>query len=242
MRLENHQIPAEGISICALRYVPNHTPKKTALIYAHGFTAGKYTFDGLAGYLTGKGYEGLTFDFVGHKLGGTGGELHQMAQIVENVQAILAWYRQHTVAQKIVLVGHSMGAVAVLGAAIREVQHPASPPLAGVVCLCMGVNPEIGFQSVVGRSMQTQRADYVSGSPVSELSGQLGTLLPASHQLHDLPALFVAAQQDVLFSVERVERLAEAAGTNTRTVRIESSHQEAPDKSKMALLGWLEAL
>jgi len=90
--------------------------------------------------------------------------------------------------------------------------------------------------------MQAQRADYVSGSPVSELSGQLGVLLPASRQLHDLPALFIAAQQDVLFSVERVERLAEAAGTNTRTVRIESSHQETPDKSKMVLLGWLEAL
>ncbi len=242
MRLENHAIPSEGGDICALRYIPDGAPKEIALIYAHGFTAGKYTFDGLAGYLAGKGYEGLTFDFVGHKLGGTGGELLRMTQIVENLQAVLAWHRSHTTAKRIALVGHSMGAVAVMGAAIRDAQSPASPPLAGTACLCMGVNPEIGFQSVVGRSMQAQRADYVRGAPVAELSAQLGALLPTSRELGSLPALFVAAQQDVLFSVERVERLAEVAGANTSVVRIESSHQEAPDKSKMALLKWLETL
>lgn len=242
MRLENHFIPSKERALCALRYVPDIAPKEIALIYAHGFTAGKYTLDGLAGYLAGKGYEGLTFDFIGHKMGGTGGELREMAQIVENLQAVLAWSRLQTSAKRIALIGHSMGAAAAMGTAIREAQSPAAPPLAGVACLCMGTNPELGFQSVVGRSMQAQRADYVQGAPIAALSAQIGALLPTNGELGDLPALFIAARQDVLVSVERVERLAQVAGANTRVATIESSHQEAPDKSKAPLLKWLEEL
>ena len=90
--------------------------------------------------------------------------------------------------------------------------------------------------------MQSQRAAYVQGAPVAELSAQLGSLLPTAQEIGGLPALFVAAQQDVLFSVERVERLASLAGRNTQVMQIEASHQDAPDKSKSVLLKWLSEL
>ena len=80
MRLENVTVPARGQDLCGLRYLPDTQRRDTALILAHGFTSGKYSLDSLASYLCARGYEALTFDFVGHKLGCTGGRMETMAQ------------------------------------------------------------------------------------------------------------------------------------------------------------------
>src|SRR2546421_12047575 len=91
-----------------------------ALLFAHGFSSGKYSMDSLAGYLAARGYEGWTFDFVGHKLGGSGGEMRTAQQAAENLRDALAWVRGHSEAREICLIGHSMGAAAALQVAAWE--------------------------------------------------------------------------------------------------------------------------
>ena len=243
MKLEAVKIPSEGVQLAALRYVPDRIAHPTALLFAHGFTSGKHSLDLLASYLAGKGYEGLTFDFIGHKMGATGGEMRHTDQAVANVRDALAWLRYSTHASQVVLVGHSMGAAASLGVAAHEHTHPVGadvPRLAGVVSMCMGLEPSRGFTGAIGRAMLTQRSDYVAGSPAIQLLLELETLVHRAAHIGDLPALFVAARQDVLIGVERVEGLAALAGHGASVVQIEASHLEAPDRARAVVSQWLE--
>jgi pimeloyl-ACP methyl ester carboxylesterase len=255
LRLENVTIPARPNDLCALRYLPEGERRDTALVLAHGFTSGKYSLDTLASYLATRGYEALTFDFVGHKLGGTGGAMETMSQAPGNVSDALAWIRRVTEARRIVLVGHSMGAAAALATAAWEAAERATPaligksrqseapglPIAGVISLCMGTQPAAGFESALGRAMVEQRRDYVAGAPALDLLREIEGLLPAPGQLGALAALFIAAKQDVLVSVERVEELARRVDGAAVQV-IDSSHLEAPDRSRAAIYSWLGAL
>lgn len=243
MKLEVVEIASEGPNLAALRYMPATVMHPTALLFAHGFTSGKHSLDLLASYLAAKGYEGLTFDFVGHKLGATGGEMRHTNQAVGNLRDALGWLRQHTRATQIVLVGHSMGAAAALALAAHERAHPVrddSPPLAGIVCLCMGLEPSRGFTGAIGRAMLTQRSDYVAGAPAVQLLTELESLVLHARDLGSLPALFVAARQDVLIPVERVEGLAALVGPSAAVAVIEASHLEAPDRARAVISQWLE--
>ncbi len=230
------RIPSQEGTLAGLHYSPDQSTKEVALVCSHGFTSGKYSLDGLVSYLALKGYEGLTFDFVGHKLGGTGGEMRSMSQAVENVHGAVDWMQKRFPEKRIVLLGHSMGAAASLAVASRDSE------VAGVIALCMGTEPMLGFQGVVGRTMQAQRRDYVQGAPVEELMQGVESLLPLLGELKDTPALFVAARQDVLFSVERVSALAQLSGTNTRFETIDATHLDAPDRAKSVVLSFLTGL
>ena len=238
MKLETVRIPGETIELAGLRYLPAAQTRDTALLFAHGFTSGKYSMDGLASYLAGRGYEGLTFDFVGHKLGGTGGELHAMAQIPANLSQALHWLKVHSTARRIVLVGHSMGAAAALAVAAAEGANNVCR-LAGIACLCIGTDPSHGFHGLIGQTMLTQRADYIAGAPASELIRELDSLVLSARAMPPLPTLFIAARQDVLIPVVRVEALAALAPHSTLEI-LDTSHLEAPDRARASLLRWLQ--
>src|SRR5579862_7808706 len=113
-------MPGEWITLAGLRYLPERGARDTALVFTHGFTAGKYSLDILASYLAQRGYEGLTFDLAGHKLGATGGQMTRAEQAAENLRDALHWLRLRTSARNIVLIGHSMGAAATLRTAAWE--------------------------------------------------------------------------------------------------------------------------
>ncbi len=242
MRLEAVRIPSGGVELAALRYVPDRPLRPTALIYAHGFTSGKYSLDNLANYLAGRGYPGLTFDFVGHKLGCTGGEMRHISQAAENLQDALRWLRAHSEAEQVVLIGHSMGWAAVLEVAAQERRHPSNDGarLAGIVCMSIGLEPTRGFDNAVGRTMLAQRSDYVVGAPALELLSGLDTLILATREIGNLPALFIAARQDVLVSVARVEQLAALAGPAASVTTLDTSHLDAPDRSRSTIAQWLD--
>ena len=232
--------PGETIELAALRYIPETKIQDTALLFAHGFTSGKYSMDGLASYLAGRGYEGLTFDFVGHKLGATGGELHAMAQIPANLAQALNWLQIHSAARRIALIGHSMGAAAALAVAAGEGAKPESR-LAGIACLCIGTDPSHGFHGLIGQTMLNQRADYIAGAPASELIRELDSLVLSARAIPPLPTLFIAARQDVLVPVSRVEALAALAPHSTLEV-LDTSHLEAPDRARATLIRWLQEM
>jgi pimeloyl-ACP methyl ester carboxylesterase len=242
VKLETVRIPAEGATLTGLHYVPEGDRiKSTAILYTHGFTSGKYSLDTLAGYLGGRGYHGLTFDLIGHKLGGSGGEMRYTLQAAENLRDALLWARIHLEAERFVLVGHSMGAAAGVQVAAWEQRRPGSPPLTGIVSLCMGLEPALGFETQIGRAMLAQRRDYVAGAPALELLQGLSGLLLSAPQIGDLPALFIAARQDVLVPVARVEALAALAGGNASVVALDAAHLDAPDRSRATIIQWLEA-
>jgi pimeloyl-ACP methyl ester carboxylesterase len=240
MKLEVVRIPGAERELAGLRYLPEGRERSTALILAHGFTSGKHSMDLLASYLAGRGYEGLTFDFVGHKLGGTGGAMERTEQAAENFRDALAWMRTQTQAERVVLIGHSMGAAAALQMAAWEQKANASPPVVGLICLCMGLHPARGFDSQIGQAMLAQRSDYVAGTPPLELLQGIDRLLESARELGDLPILLIAAKQDVLLSVERVEALAERIGSNASVTTLESTHLEAPDRARGMIANWLE--
>ena len=241
MKLESVRIPAEGGTLAGLHYVPEGRIRPTALLYTHGFTSGKYSLDSLAGYLAARGYPGVTFDLSGHKLGGTGGEMRHTLQAAENLRDALHWLRGNLAVEQVVLVGHSMGAAAGLQVAAWERQRPGSPPLVGMIGLCMGLEPAAGFESQIGRAMLAQRRDYVAGAPALELLTGLNSLVQTAAEIGDLPALFIAARQDVLVPVAQVEALAALAGANASVVALDAAHLDAPDRSRAIIIQWLEA-
>ena len=238
-----------------LQQLAGRVRRDIALVLAHGFTSGKHSLDNLAGYLAARGYEALTFDFVGHKLGCSGGAMQTITQAPGNVADALAWLRRNSEADRIVLVGHSMGAAAAIAAAAWEIAERSTPaligkigskdvygaPLAGVVSLCMGTEPSAGFDSAIGAAMLQQRCDYVTGAPAGDLVREIDSLVLSAANLGSLPALFIAAKQDVLVAVDRVIRLAQLVHNSAVQV-IDSSHMEAPDKARPAIYAWLSQL
>lgn len=201
----------------------------------HGLTAGKYGLDSMASYLAGKGYECITFDFTGHKMGDSDGRLERVEQIVENALTALENLLKATGAEKAILLGHSMGGVAALGVA------SARPSLAaGVITLCTGWNPERGFRGALGQTMMHQRADYVDGLPIESLLRELDRLTQALCPMPKLPILCVSGRQDILVSEEQVRQLAEHIGPSAETLSLETTHLEAVEKARGAVVHWLD--
>ena len=245
MKLEPVHIHGNGsdLSLIGLHYVPSLESKQTGVVLAHGFTSAKYSMDSPAAYLSERGYECVTFDAVGHKLGCTGGEMRYISQSADNLMQAVVWMRAHLAVSRIAVIGHSMGAAAAIQVAAWERVNPnAAIPLAGIACLCMGVNPTAGFDTALGASMLKVRSDYVSGAPAQELLQGLDGMLDAAANIGDLPTLLIAARNDVLLPVANVEMLAAKIGTQTSIRIVEAMHLDAPEKSRGALFNWLESL
>jgi pimeloyl-ACP methyl ester carboxylesterase len=75
MRLARVTIGAPGARLAGIVYTPDGKRRPLGVVLAHGYTASKETMDLPASYLCGRGYPCLTFDFRGHKLGGSTGAM-----------------------------------------------------------------------------------------------------------------------------------------------------------------------
>lgn len=242
MLLKNITIPGRSGALAALRYIPAKARRDAAAILIHGFTSGKYSMDSLAGYLATRGFEVITFDVVGHKLGASGGEMNHIVQAAENTDDVLAWTRANCECASLVLVGHSMGAAAALQTIAwdraRNADRRPAVPIVGVAALCMGLQPSRGFDGPIGKAMLKQREDYVQGAPALSLLQQLDGMIDSIDGIGPIRALFIAARQDVLISVESVAGLA-ARAVNSEMIEIDGSHLEAPDRARPAIAAWL---
>ena len=248
MKLQSLKIPTDSVTIAGLRYLPEDQRRTTTLIFSHGFTSGKFSLDSLASYLAGRGYEGLTYDFRGHKLGATGGELTSVADCCDDLKSVLKWVRENSETERIVLIGHSLGAAVSLKVASDDLQgvgicseDPLTQPLAGVASICFGIDPWKGFETEIGQAMLSQREDYVNGESAEFLLKDLSNLALSVAELGEFPALFIAAKQDVLVPVERVAALS-SLSRNSTLAQIDSSHLEGPDRSRPTIYQWLNRL
>lgn len=245
MKLEPVRIYStrNDIPLAGLHYTPEQEKKSIGVVLAHGFTSAKHSMDSPAAYLSEHGYECLTFDAVGHKLGCTGGEMQRIDQAADNLHQALAWLRTNLPVSRVAIIGHSMGAAAAIQVSAWEHAAPSpAKPLCGIACLCMGLNPSAGFETVLGAAMLAQRADYVRGKPAKELLAGLNGMLGAAAEIGAVPALLIAARHDVLLPVRNVEMLCKTMGTSAEVRIVEAMHLDVPEKSRGALYNWLEKL
>lgn len=237
MKLIRITIPSGPVTLSGLVYMPEGEARGLGVVLAHGYTASKASMDQLAAYLCGRGYPCLAFDFRGHKLGGSTGELNAASEAVEDLDAAVQWARTHFERSSCALVGHSMGALISLVVASQQ------PEVTCVVAIATGSQPTRGFAGKVGQAMLTQRADYVVGLEPSRLLAQMDALAQNIGTLDGRPALFVAARGDVLMKPESVRELAlRVVGPQAEYVEVDGSHLEAPDRARGVVGNWLDRI
>ncbi len=234
MRLERVSIPAEGVVLSALTYTPRTDKRDLCVILSHGFTASKESVDLMAGYLCSRGYCCLTFDFRGHKLGGSSGDLNHASDILLDLEAAAHFALERFEKIRCILVGHSMGGLA------SVLTAESMPKVAAVVVIATGPRPSAGFRQPVGIAMLSQRSDYVSGAEPMALLEQLDELTAGFNGLGARPSLFVAAKGDAVVKPSRVRELADMAGPQAEYAEIEGSHLGALDRARGLVANWLD--
>jgi pimeloyl-ACP methyl ester carboxylesterase len=234
--LEKLNKQVSDINIAGLAYLPQSEAHTTACVLTHGFTASKESLDLMAAYLAIRGYQCLTHDVRGHKLGATGGELAHVDQAIADLHAVVDWAKERFGVERVVLIGHSMGAMLSLSVA------PHRNDVAAVVSIATGPQPSRGFHGMVGKAMLEARGDYVAGTPAIDLVHEFDVATNSISPLGSIPALFVAAKQDALVSAAAMRILADRVASEAELVEIDANHLEAPQRCRGIVAGWLDRI
>ncbi len=235
MHLDRVTIPEGPLSLAGLVYTPGEERSRVLAVVCHGFTASKESVDILAAYLAVRGYRALTFDFRGHKLGASTGDLNHASEVLDDLETAAGWGMAQLGYSKCVLIGHSMGAMAslIVGARIEAAM--------GVAAITTGPKPTAGFRQPVGMAMLSQRSDYISGAEPMRLLEEFDELAAAWNGIGDRPSLFIAARGDGVVKPSRVTEMAERAGQSAEYAEIDGSHLEAPHRARGTVANWLDA-
>lgn len=233
VRLRRHSFPSNGVRLASLVYEPT-TRARGAVVLAHGYTGSKETMDVPAAYLCSRGWRCLTFDFRGHKLGGSEGAMLRATDAVEDIRAAVAEALRVFGEHRPVLVGHSMGGAAALVEASRD------RAIAAVAALGTAGSVIRGFDTKAGETLMAQRGDYVVGAPASAILTQLGDLCAQTLDLLDRPAMLVAARGDAIVQPDHVRELAARCGAQAEFVIVEGGHMDLPVRSRGFVAAWMD--
>lgn len=221
----------ERYTINSLVYTPDaQKDRNLTILMGHGFSVSKHHLDGLASYLCYFGYEVINTDFPGHKMGASRGKLEHPSQLIEALQLA----RRCTDRDKIVLLGHSMGAAAAVRAS-TEMEEAV-----GLVVLGMGADPTTRFKDKIVTSTFEWGALYVD-----ELDGEhflsriKEELLPYMKNV-TVPSLVIGGTKDYIIPVQEVEKLAEMAQGPNKLKLLDCNHSELPEAGKKHIRQWLE--
>jgi len=235
VKLTRISIPNGLVTLAGLTYEPEITTGDLCVVLAHGYTASKESMDLLANYLCLRGYPCLTFDFRGHKLGGSTGEVHHAIEWVSDLEAALNWATKVFHRLRCALIGHSMGGLIAFIAARRQ-------EVAGVAAIATGTHPSHGFDSALGQALLQQRRDYVLGISPYVLLEQFDSLTLHVQSLEPKPVLCIAARGDNLVNPIKVRELASWAGPQAEFIEVEGGHLEAPDRARGIVSAWLDKI
>ncbi len=246
VRLHRDTITAHGVRLAALVYEPEAGPRHAGatkapghgipVVLAHGYTACKETMDVMAGYLCATGRLCMSFDFRGHKLGGSDGSMDSAADAVEDVLAVVERVMERSGRNRAGVVGHSMGGAAGLAAATKDNR------IAGVALLGTAASAARSFDSAAGEVLMAQRGDYVIGAPASSILLETGRLCRNAVGLIGIPTLFVAGRADIIVRADAVRELAHSYGANAEFVVVEGGHMDLPVRARGFVAGWLDRL
>lgn len=113
----------------------------------------------------------------------------------------------------------------------------------GVISIATGYGRPSALASLGAISKNDFRSSYVDGLSLPELIAHtdeaLDTALP---KLEGRPALYIAAERDMMVNKKSVRELFERAPEPKTFAVIASDHTTAADNARSVVLGWLDAL
>ena len=227
--------PDDGAGIAVLEYEARRA-RGVTVIAGHGYSSSKQNLDGLCAFLASHGFAVYSVDFPGHKLGASGGRLHDVVSLFEAMEAAVRFARERGTGAVYVM-GHSMGAAAALCVAGRD------RALAGAISIATGYGRPTVIDTLAARGVVDLRSSYVDGLTLQEVSEQWQPHLEAAlPNLAGRPVLFVAAERDAMIARSSVEALYDRALEPKTFAAVASDHTFAADNSRTVVLQWLNAL
>jgi pimeloyl-ACP methyl ester carboxylesterase len=225
-------LPAERNPLAVLHYEPRRS-RGIGIVAGHGYSSSKHNVDFLCGFLSAHGCRVYSFDFPGHKLGASGGELCGVDDCVDAMQRVVELARERT-AEPVYTLGHSMGGMTALFTAALDDE------VAGAVAIATGYGRPTSLEALRKVGVTDFRSSYVVGVTLPELvagvEARYDALLP---RLAGRPSLYIAASRDAMVSPRSVRELYDRAPHPKTFVTIESDHTYAAEHARAAVLEWL---
>ena len=130
--------------------------------------------------------------------------------------------------------GHSMGAMTALRTAARDSQ------VSGAIAIATGYGRPSALAALRSIGATDFRDSYVDGLTLPQLSEHLDAALDEDlPKLAGRPALYIAADRDMMVSPASVRELFEHAPEPKTFLTIQSDHTTAGDASRAPVLQWL---
>jgi pimeloyl-ACP methyl ester carboxylesterase len=231
-KVELFRVLAERNPLAVLWYEPRR-PRGVSVVAGHGYSSSKQNLDFLCSFLSSHGFGVYSFDFPGHKLGASGGELRGVDDCIEAMFRVVAFARERG-DDLMYTLGHSMGGMtAIFTTALDANVH-------GTVAIATGYGRPTSLESLRKVGVTDFRSSYVVGVALPELvagvEARYDELLP---RLAGRPALYVAANRDAMVSPRSVRELYGRAPEPKTFALIDSDHTYAAEHSRATVLEWL---
>jgi alpha-beta hydrolase superfamily lysophospholipase len=228
------EFPSAGGVLRGLFYHTNRAA--TCVVICHGYSSSKQNVDPLAYHLASEGFTSLAFDFLGHKLGASSRPLARAEDLVVNALDAIAFALGQSLAGRIVLGGHSMGAATAIGAALQ------SPDVEGVIALCTSRHRSAQFASDGLVRGLINRKVYVDGVGPEEITAAMDAHTARVAEVAPRPILFVAGSRDALVAPSAVKQLFDDAREPKTYELIEANHTDCAERSRFVVTRWLRAM
>jgi pimeloyl-ACP methyl ester carboxylesterase len=226
------RLPAERNPLAVLYYEPRRA-RGVSLVAGHGYSSSKQNLDFLCSFLASHGFGVYSFDFPGHKLGSSGGELRGIDDCVEAMARVVGFARERG-DDAVYTLGHSMGGMTAIFTAAMHAE------ILGTVAIATGYGRPTSLEALRKVGATDFRASYVVGVALPELvanvDARYAQLLPL---LAGRPALYVAAERDGMVSPSSVRELYDRAPDPKTFATIDSDHTYAAENAKAMVLEWL---
>jgi pimeloyl-ACP methyl ester carboxylesterase len=230
-KIENHGNPVVG-----LLYTPEGN-SSLAVVLSHGYSGSKQDMAPLAQALCAEGYFAFTVDARGHRLGGTGGYLHSLDDVAEDLEKSVRFVKKKTQADKIVVCGHSMsGAAAARTAAVCE-------DVDALILLGNGLRPMAQDLPPEAIRLVGTRSKYVDGISGLDIRHQVQLMLREYiGKLDSKPVLIVSGSSDTINSEQRCKDLLAMTKGPKSLVVVDADHFRIPLRAAEPVVEWLRKL
>lgn len=230
--VELFHIAADRNPLAVLWYEPRR-PRGISIVAGHGYSSSKQNLDFLCSFLSSHGFSVYSFDFPGHKLGSSGGELRSVDDCIDAMFRAVAFARERGESATYTL-GHSMGGMTAIFTAALDAN------ILGTIAIATGYGRPTSLEALRKVGATDFRSSYVVGVTLPELvAGVEARYDELLVRLEGRPSLYVAADRDGMVSPRSVRDLYERAPDPKSYATIDSDHTYAAERSKATVLEWL---